>query len=50
MNWWLSAATLDGFETHYLRDGEWNMTGEGVVGGLLTALAQNAGYFAGTGL
>lgn len=23
------------------------MTGEGVVGGLLTALAQNAGYFAG---
>ena len=40
------AATLDGFENHYLRDGEWNMTGEGVVGGLLTALAQNAGYFA----
>ena len=40
------AATLDGFENQYLRDGEWNMTGEGVVGGLLTALAQNAGYFA----
>ena len=40
------AAALDGFENHYLRDGEWNMTGEGVVGGLLTALAQNAGYFA----
>ena len=40
------AATLDGFENNYLRDGEWNMTGEGVVGGLLTALAQNAGYFA----
>lgn len=40
------AAALDGFENNYLRDGEWNMTGEGVVGGLLTALAQNAGYFA----
>ena len=42
-----SAAALDGFENNYLRDGEWNMTGEGAVGGLLTALAQNAGYFAG---
>lgn len=41
-----AAANLDGFENQYLRDGEWNMTGEGVVGGLLTHLAQNVGYFA----
>ncbi len=41
-----AAAKLDGFDTHYLRDGEWNMTGEGSVGSLLTRLAQNAGYFA----
>jgi hypothetical protein len=42
-----ASATLDGFEHNYLRDGEWNMTGEGAVGGLLTNVAQNAGYFAG---
>lgn len=41
-----AAAALDKFENNYLRDGEWNMTGEGAVGGLLTVLAQNAGYFA----
>lgn len=41
-----AAAKLDGFDTRYLRDGEWNMTGEGSVGSLLTRLAQNAGYFA----
>lgn len=41
-----AGAKLDGFDTRYLRDGEWNMTGEGTVGGLLTRLAQNAGYFA----
>jgi len=41
-----AAAALDDYENNYLRDGEWNMTGEGVVGGLLTGLAQNAGYFA----
>lgn len=41
-----ASATLDGFEHNYLRDGEWNMTAEGPVGGLLTALAQGAGYFA----
>jgi hypothetical protein len=40
-----AAAALDGFETDYLSEGEWNMTGEGAVGGLLTLLAQNAGYF-----
>jgi hypothetical protein len=42
-----AAAALDGFENNYLRDGEWNMTGEGGVGGLLTKLAQNSGHFAG---
>lgn len=41
-----ASSTLDGFETNYLRDGEWNMTGEGELGRLLTVLAQNAGYFA----
>jgi hypothetical protein len=41
-----AAAVLDEFENSYLRDGEWNMTGEGTVGALLTTLAHNAGYFA----
>jgi hypothetical protein len=41
-----SAAKLDGYDTRYLRDGEWNMTGQGELGGMLTWLAQNAGYFA----
>ncbi len=41
-----AAAALNGFENHYLRDGEWNMTGEGALGGILTDLAQSAGLFA----
>lgn len=41
-----AAAKLDEYDNHYLRDGEWNMTGEGGIGSLLTRLAQNAGYFA----
>ncbi len=41
-----AAAKLDGYDNRYLRDGEWNMTGEGSIGSLLTKLAQNAGYFA----
>ena len=41
-----ASAKLDGLERRYLRDGEWNMTGEGVLGEILTGLAQNAGYFA----
>ena len=41
-----ASAALDGFEHNYLSDGEWNMTGEGTVGALLTALSQNVGYFA----
>jgi hypothetical protein len=40
-----AAATLDGVETTYLADEEWNMTGAGELGGLLTVLAQNAGWF-----
>lgn len=41
-----AAAILDEVENNYLRDGEWNMTAEGVVGSLLTLLAQNAVTFA----
>lgn len=41
-----ASAKLDGLERRYLRDGEWSMTGEGILGDLLTALAHNAGYFA----
>ena len=41
-----AAAKLDGFDTHYLRDGEWNMSADGNLGELLTYLAQNATYFA----
>jgi hypothetical protein len=37
---------VEGVENNYLRDEEWNMTGEGELGRLLTALAQNAGLFA----
>lgn len=40
-----AAAKLNGFDNHYLRQGEWNMTAEGGVGSLLTGLAQNAVYF-----
>ena len=41
-----AAAKLDGFDTRYLRDGEWNMSANGRVGSLLTALSENAGNFA----
>jgi hypothetical protein len=41
-----ASAKLDGLENRYLSNGEWNMTGEGILGELLTMLAQNAGYFA----
>jgi hypothetical protein len=41
-----AGAKLDGYDTRYLRDGEWNMTGEGTVGDMLTRLAQGAAYFA----
>jgi hypothetical protein len=41
-----AAVKLDGFDTQYLRDGEWNMSANGSVGNILTSLAQNAGSFA----
>jgi hypothetical protein len=40
------AAKLDGYDTNYLRDGEWNMSANGSVGEILTNLSQAAGYFA----
>jgi hypothetical protein len=41
-----AAAVLDRVDNEYLRDGEWSMTGEGILGSLLTYLAENAGPFA----
>lgn len=43
-----AAAKLDEFDTHYLRDGEWNMSAEGTLGEILTYLSQNAAYYAWT--
>lgn len=42
----ISAMRLDGFEASYVREGEWNMTGAGSVGDLLTGLSAQAGHFA----
>jgi hypothetical protein len=41
-----AGAKLDGFETTYLRDGEWNMSAAGEIGNLLTFLSRYAGHFA----
>jgi hypothetical protein len=41
-----SATSLNGVDTDYLSNGEWNMTAAGGVGSLLTGLATNAVYFA----
>lgn len=41
-----AAMELDGVETSYVRDEEWNMDNQGVIGGLLGDLARHAGYFA----
>jgi hypothetical protein len=41
-----AAAKLDGYDTQYLRDGEWNMSAAGSTGNLLTLLANYAGAFA----
>src|ERR1700752_44239 len=41
-----SAAKLDGFDTNYMRDGEWNMSASGTLGQFLTELSRNAAYFA----
>ena len=40
------AVKLDGYDTDYLRDGEWNMSANGSVGAILTQLSQRAGDFA----
>ena len=40
------AVKLDGYDTNYLRDGEWNMSANGSVGEILTTLSQSAGNFA----
>lgn len=40
------AAKLDGYDTSYLRDGEWNMSANGSVGEILTMLSESAGAFA----
>ena len=41
-----AAAKLDGYDHNNLRYGEWNMSGAGSVGSLLTQLAEHAPYFA----
>ncbi len=41
-----AAVKLDGFDTHYMRDGEWNMSATGKLGELLNWLSTNAAYFA----
>jgi hypothetical protein len=41
-----ATAKLDGYDNHTLRDGEWNMSNEGVTGEMLTVMAQNSSYFA----
>lgn len=41
-----AAVRLDGFDTDYMRENEWNMSATGNVGDTLTMLANNAGYFA----
>jgi hypothetical protein len=41
-----AAVKLDGLDTNYLRDGEWNMSANGEIGSLLTTMSQNAGSFA----
>ena len=37
---------LDGYDTNYLRDGEWNMSAGGATGEILTRLSSQAGRFA----
>jgi hypothetical protein len=40
------AVRLDGYDTNYLRDGEWNMSANGATGEILTRLSERAGSFA----
>ena len=41
-----AAVKLDGYDTSYIREGEWNMSAGGQIGELLTALAEGAQFFA----
>lgn len=41
-----AAVKLDGYDTRYLRDNEWNMSASGSLGNILTTLSGNAGAFA----
>ena len=41
-----AAVKLDGLDTSYLRDGEWNRSANGEIGNLLTTMSENAGVFA----
>jgi len=41
-----AAVKLDGFDTHYLRDGEWNMSADGRLGMILTFMSENAALYA----
>ena len=40
------AVKLDGYDTSYLRDGEWNMSANGSLGEILTRLSERADVFA----
>lgn len=41
-----AAVKLDGYDSNYLSENEWNMSATGRVGKVLTVMAENAGYFA----
>ncbi|HEX6044614.1 MAG TPA: hypothetical protein VFZ22_09020 [Pyrinomonadaceae bacterium] len=43
-----AAVKLDGYDTSYLREGEWNMSAAGGIGELLTRLSESAQIFAGS--
>jgi len=43
-----AAVKLDGYDTRYVRDNEWNMSASGSLGNILTTLSGNAGAFAWT--
>jgi predicted DNA-binding protein YlxM (UPF0122 family) len=40
------AVKLDGYDTNYLRNGEWNMSANGAIGEILTEMSQQAAFFA----
>jgi hypothetical protein len=41
-----AAVKLDGYDTSYVRDGEWNMSANGSIGQLLTLMSEGAAFFA----